>query len=453
LAPATARAFAVELRFHVRLQALLLPLLLACQTQPAFAPKTNDTPEACEARKAKLVALVGALPEQSLGTAFHVELPESTLGSTPGAGSVLEVTETSLVLDGATIDPAAWPVRAKVLSAGHVVYVAAAPDVTIRTLRAAVLPLPRSVKLGLLVRVHAAAALPAEPDTPPEAQTIASRVLTERDPAVRKSLAEKGYAEFSSCPAVSAAVASAGTAPPNGRWPTLHAELARALPSCACGSFDAGAMRALVTAEQRAGTASLGVLPLDFVRDERCEASMGLRSVKRLLEQMEQFDADYAGKITDDSVRFEQVITSDRLLVEFCDALPGETLATLERKKATLYWRVAGSSDCEAWTFAPLAPGAPMGTVRRAAGPHAPAAAFHYWQAAEEISVFGPASSDPPSKPTDERDWACRVSYKLVGVDADSVAFENGRWFFDEATCRAANDAAAAGGCAVTEGG
>jgi hypothetical protein len=437
----------------VRLKALFVSLLFGCQTPPAFAPRTNDTPAACEARKTNLVALVAALPERALGTDLHVELPESTLGAPPGTGPVLELTETSLALDGEALDPAAWPARAKALPPNGVVYVAAAADVTIQTLRAAILPLPRAVKLELLVRVHSTAALPAEPGTPERAQAIAARVLTERDPAVRKTLAEQGYAEFSSCPTLAAAVTAASGAHPNARWPTLHAEFSRALPTCACGSFDAGALRALVTAEQRAGTASLGALPLDFVRDERCEASMGLRSVKRLLTQMESFDADYAGKITDDAVRFDQVITSDRLLVQFCDALPGETLAVLERKKATIYWRVSGSPECEAWTFAPLAPGAQMGTVRRAASPHAPAAAFHYWQAAEEISVFGPASVEPPSKPTDQRDWACRTTYKLSGIDGDSVALENGRWFFDEATCRAANDAAAPGGCAVTEGG
>ncbi|HSU39458.1 MAG TPA: hypothetical protein VLJ38_07820 [Polyangiaceae bacterium] len=436
----------------MRLKTVIFPVLLGCQTHAAFAPPPEDTPAACEARKANLVALVAALPERSLGADLRVELPASTLGSPPAAGPVLELSETTLALDGETLDPNAWAARAKTLPASSVVYVAAAPGVTIRTLRAAVLPVPRSVKLELLVRVHSTASLPADPGTPPAAQNIAARVLTERDPAVRKSLAEQGYAEFSSCPALAGAVTTAGQARPNTRWPALHAELSRALPACACSSFDANALRAVVTAEQRAGTASLGALPLDFVRDERCEASMGLRSVKRLLEQMESFDADYAGKITDDAVRFEQVITSDRLLVEFCDALPGETLASLERKKATVYFRVAGSPECEAWTFAPLAPGAPMGTIRRAAGSHAPAA-FHYWQAAEEISVFGPATIEPPSKPTDERDWPCRTTYKLSGIDGDSVQLENGRWFFDEATCRAASDAAATGGCAVSEGG
>jgi hypothetical protein len=167
---------------------------------------------------------------------------------------------------------------------------------------------------------------------------------------------------------------------------------------------------------------------------------------------MERFDADYAGKITDDALRFEEIITSDRLLVEFCDALPGETLATLQKKKSTLYWRVAGSSECQAWTFAPLSPGAPMGTWKRAASASSPAAAFHYWQAAEEISVFGPVTTDPPSKPTDQKEWACKTSYKLTGIDEDSVTLENGRWFFGEAKCRAANDAAAPGGCPVGPG-
>jgi hypothetical protein len=436
----------------VQARALLLSIVCGCQSHAAFAPQTHDTPAACEEHKAGLVALVAAMPERSLGTDFHTELPESTLGVAPGTGPVLELTETTQALDGETLDGAAWAARAKTLPDHGVLYVAAAPDVTIGALRAAILPVAPSVGLKLLVRVRSAA-LPAEAGTPARAQQIATRLLTEHDPAVQKTLAEQGFAEFSNCPALASAVTTAGTAPPKARWSTLHAELGRSLPACACGSFDAAALRALVTAEQRAGTATLGALPLDFVRDERCEASMGLRSVKRLLEQMERFDTDYAGKITDDAVRFEQVITSDRLLVQFCDALPGETLATLERKKATMYWRVAGSPECEAWTFAPLAPGAAMGTWRRAAGTQGPAAAFHYWQAAEEIAVFGPASADPPSKPTDARDWTCRMNFKLIGIDADSVQLESGRWFFNEAACRASNDAAVQSGCLATQGG
>jgi hypothetical protein len=430
----------------------LLAGLVACQTQAAFSAGANDTPAACEARKQSLVELLGRLPDQALGTDFRTEIPGSTLGAAPGAGPVLEVTEAARFLDGESLDVAAWAARAKTIPAGTTVYVAAAPDVTIRALRAAVLPLPSATNLKLLVRVRSPAQLPAEQGTPARAQELATAVLTEHAAKTRIVTAERGYAEFSRCPALATGVATAGRTRPNARWPALRAELSRAVPQCACDTLDAGALRALVTAEYRAGTASLGAVPLGFVRDERCEASMGLRSVKRLLDQMERFDADYAGKITDDAVRFEEIITSDRLLVEFCDALPGETLATLQKKKATLYWRVAGSSECQAWTFAPLAPGAPLGTWRRAASAAGPASAFHYWQAAEEVSVFGPVATDPPSKPTDSHEWACRTSYKLVGIDEDSVQLENGRWFFTEAKCRASNDAAAPGGC-PTQGG
>lgn len=434
----------------MRPKALLFSILCGCQSHAAFAPQHELDPQACEANKASLISLVGLMPEHALATELRTELPESTLGAAPGAGPVLEVTETSLALDGARLDAAAWGARAQQLPDHGVLYVAAAPDVTIRALRAAVLPVPHATNLKLLVRVKAAskgvmARLNVDPST--------LDVLEARDPATRKAAAERGFAQFSNCPGVAASVTAAGAVSANDRWPTLHGALIKALPACPCNSLDAHALGGLISAEQRAGTATLGALPLDFVRDERCDASMGLRSVKRLLEQMEHFDEDYAGKITDDAVRFEQVITSDRLLVEFCDALPGETLASLERKKATLYWRVTGGSECEAWTFAPISPGAPMGTFRRAATGQNPAAAFHYWQAAEEISVFGPVAADPPSKPTDEREWACRQNFKLVGIDGDSVALESGRWFFTEAACHAAKETAATGGCTTTQGG
>jgi hypothetical protein len=432
---------------------LFLLALAGCQAQQTFSPGPADTPEACEARKQSVVDLLARLPEASLGTDFRTDLPASTLGAAPGAGPVLEVTETATFLDGQALDPATWAEKAKTISPSATVYVAAAPDVTIRALRAAVQPLPSSVTLKLLVRVRSPAALPAEQGTPSRALDLATLVLTEHDAKSRKTAAEKGYSEFAHCPALASGVANAGRAPTNARWTELKKELTTAVPQCACSSFEASALRALITAEHRAGTASLGAVPLGFVRDERCEASMGLRSVKRLLDQMERFDTEYAGKITDDALRFEQVITSDRLLVEFCDALPGETLAALEKKKATLYWRVPGSSECQAWTFAPLAPGAPLGTWRRAQHAQGPAVAFHYWQAAEEISVFGPVITDPPSKPTDKNEWACKATYKLVGIDEDSLKLETGRWFFTESKCRAASDDSAPGGCPVTQGG
>lgn len=431
-------------------RAALAVLVLGSCTPPApaFAPPANDTPQACESRKQGALSLLASLPERGLGAEFRTELPESTLGSAPGTGPVLEVSERTLALDGEAIDAATWATRAQALPASSTLYVAAAPDVTIHTLRVALAPLPNAVTPKLLVRVQSPGTLPNEPGTPARAQAIAARLLTVHDPAARKSLADEGYGEFTNCADLTAAVGSVPAATSRQRWPALRTALGPALSRCACNSFDAGAVRAFMTAEQRAGTATLGALPLAYVRDQRCEASMGLRSVKKLLEQIERFDADYAGRYADDAMRFEQVVTSDRLLVQFCDALPGETLAALERAKATLYLRTAGSAECQAWSFAPLSPGAPLGTLRRVKG--GPPLALHYSQASEEISVFGPATDEPKSLPTDTKEWACRGSHKLVGVERDWLQLENGRWFFNEASCRAADDSAATGGCTAT---
>jgi hypothetical protein len=104
---------------------------------------------------------------------------------------------------------------------------------------------------------------------------------------------------------------------------------------------------------------------------------MPLRSLARLLEQIEEFDAEFAGRYGDDAIRFETVVTNDRLLVQFCDALPGETLAALEKSRRTVWMRLA-SGACEGFTFEPLSPGAPMGTLRRTQPASAAPLAFHY---------------------------------------------------------------------------
>jgi len=420
--------------------------LVACAAaRPVFTPLPNDTPAACESRKQSLANLLGALPERALGADFRTEVPESTLGEAPGSGPVLEVTEKNLVLDGQLLDASAWAERARALPAPGTVYVAAASDVTVHALRAAVLPLPAGVTPKLLVRVQSPGTLPNEPGTPPRAQAVAARLLYVHDPAARQALADDGYREFTNCAELTRAVTSVKASSSRERWPALRAALMPAVARCACDSFDAAALRALVTAEQRAGTATLGALPLAFVRDQRCEASMGLRSVQRLLAQIERFDADFAGRITDDAVRFDQVVTNERLLVQFCDALPGETFAALGRAKGTLFWRAPGTTQCQAWTLAPLSPGAPLGTLRRTKG--GPPLAFHYAQASEEISVFGPAADEPKTLPTDTREWACRTNYKLVGIEPAWIQLENGRWFFDEAACQKASDGDAPNGC------
>src|SRR6185369_322934 len=89
--------------------------------------------------------------------------------------------------------------------------------------------------------------------------------------------------------------------------------------------------------------------------------------------------------------------------------------------------------------------GTPMGTVHRT-GSRAPLA-FHYWQATEEVRWFGP--SEPGSKPTDSRKWACDETFHLTGVDASSLQFDAGRWFFSEAACRRTRDEFRPPGCVL----
>jgi hypothetical protein len=219
-----------------------------------------------------------------------------------------------------------------------------------------------------------------------------------------------------------------------------------AVPRCACSSLDTAGLAVLLLAEQRAGTAALGALPLAFMRDERCGATMPLRSIQRLLEQVEEFDAEFAGRYADDAIRFETVVTNDRLLVQFCDALPGETLAALQKAKRTV-WVPLAFGVCQGLTFEPLSPGAPMGTLRLKRGDTLPPLAFHYWQAAEEISIYGPVPADTPTKPTDQREWPCRVSYKLTGIEPEFVAHETGRLYFDESACAISLVESTPGGC------
>jgi hypothetical protein len=428
-------------------RSLLFPLLVlvpaACRESSGRAAEAPLSPEACEREKTALGELLQALPKDTLRTELAA-LPESSVGVPPHEGPVLEVSEQSLRLDGQPIPPAELAARFG-SAAPKRLYVAAAPETTIGRLRSVTAPLPRTIELSLLVRMRRGKGVTAHaPGASARARAIIDAVLSAPDARVRQEKLREGYAELASCTALADAVARANQAPERERWAKLRDGALAALPSCPCDSLSGPSLRALFAADQRAGTASLAAVPLSFVRDERCNASMPLRSVARLLEQIEKFDEEYAGKWQDDALRFEQVITNDRLLVQFCDALPGETLAALQRAKRSIYFRAPGRDDCDAWSFEPLSLGAPMGTVRRNSG----GSAFHYWQAAEEISLFGPLVPGAPSKPTDERDWPCKITHKLTAIDADAITLESGRWFFTEAACRAAPATTAVGGCA-----
>lgn len=458
--------------------ALLTTGSAGCQSRPA-ARAATETPAVCQERQQRLVGFLGQLPDTTLSTTLRVELPESTLGAVPGSGPVLEISEEGLGLDGQwTSDPSprdaaaaerrlkrvsAWvdgwqsrsasSVTSRTQSAGvparsqrPSLYVAAAQDIDVRTLRSYLGVIPESVDVKLLLRTRAfAKEARAGSKDADRAHAIAVELLSESDPVRRRTLAAEGYARATQCDAVPRAVASADARPAAERWPTLRAALLEVLPRCHCGDLDTDALQQVLAAEQRAGAATLGWIPLSFLRDPRCGASMPLRSVGKLVRQIEAFDAEFSGGWQGDALRFEEVLGAERLTEYFCNALPGETLAAQQRASATLYWRVPGSDACQGWRFEPLSPGAPMGTWRRVDADAKEPLAFHYWQAAEEIRVFGPAAD---SKPTDQRPWRCDENYRLTSVDRSSIGLEKGRWYFDAATCRAAPaDAAQLAGC------
>src|SRR5690606_12577970 len=421
------------LRMGLGLVLVAGPLALSACRQASSAPvESPASPEQCEAGKRDLLALLEHLPARALAAPTRVPLPESLLGRAPGSGPVLELDARSASFDseplpGGTLAERveALRVRAAGLVSGDV-FVAAAPDVDVRTLRAHLSALPESLTAHLLVRTRAAR-VASDGSTPGDtgaAATIAAELLAERDPGARAALARDAYQQFSRCDAVAHAVASVEGKPHDRRWPALRGALLEAVPRCACGELDATSLKQVVVAEQRAGTMTLATLPASFLRDVRCEASMPLRSVQKLLRQIEDFDQEFAGSFGRDEVRFEDVVTNERLLNVFCNALPGETLASVQRAHAHVYFRPSDGSPCEPWQFEPLSPGAPMGTWRRVSG--APLA-FHYWQAAEAIRLFGPVPDGAPSKPTDTGPWSCDETKKLVGVDATSVALEQGR--------------------------
>jgi hypothetical protein len=391
----------------------------------------------------------------------------STLGRVPGAGPVLEISATDMILDGEMVrehDLAQrvrrfdeWasstfagktppPERAGATKTnGPVLYVAVGPELDVQTLRALLVRVPEFVELRLLVRTPAPKGGPEERGATDSARELSKRLLFEPDARRRKAIADEGYRAFSECSPLTTALSSVAETDPKRRWPALRAALDGALPGCACGSLDAPNLQLVVSAEQRAGAASLGWVPLSFLRDDRCDASMPLRAMQKLVRQIEAFDEEFSAGVDRDALRFGDVLENDRLRVYFCDALPGETLSAKARVHATLFFRAPGADACEGWTFEPLSLGTPMGTLRRT-GPRSKLA-FHYWQATEEVRLFGPLDPDSPSKPTDSRKWACDETLRLTGVDASSLQVEGGRWFFSEAACNRTRDEFRPPGC------
>jgi hypothetical protein len=385
------------------------------------------------------VQLLHRLPEQAMSLDTRVTLPTSTLGGGLGPGTILELSESWVAVDGvpiegktheATVAEVGTRLAALPLPApeGNVLYVAAASNTDMRTLQAYLRAVPRSFAPKVLFGAPSLAQ-----DKTLSSHDLAARVFAERDATRRQALAKEGYAAYSGCPAVDRAVAAVEGVGAEARWPALRKGVLEAIGSCRCEQLDSENLGSLLVAEQRSSGVAIGSLLVDFLGDERCSAAMPLRSLQQVLGDVEEFEEEFSGQWQGEALEFEEILTSDRLLVALCNALPGDTLASLQRAGRTLYFKTP--SGCQPWQFGAQSPGAPMGTWRRTGGIPA---ALHYRQFAEELRLFGPLPA-PESQPTDEGPWACSQDFKLDSVEADSVGLEHGgRWFFSEAACLAA---------------
>jgi hypothetical protein len=400
-----------------------------------------------------LIELLESLPDKGLGLRGRADLPVASLGGVIGAGRVLDITPDEVSLDGRAVAGETVAARLRALaqqleadaeptpeSPGvprPLLYVAAPGTLDVRTLRQHLAVVPRGYDVQLVFQAPA-------PDRAALGTSgrASERLLSEPDLPTRHELARQAYGEHARCEPVRKAVDGVGAGDPDERWPALRSALLEALPRCDCEALDTEPLRELLLAEQRAGAAVVGSVPVDFMRDERCGASFGLSPVQKVLDEIVAFDEQFSGQYAHESVDFAQVVTNDRLLNYMCPALPGETLAALSRARHTLYWKVRGVEQCQAWRLEPLEPGSNMGTWRRQGSESSPLA-VHYWQGAEEIRLFGPVRG-AASKPTDEHTWACEQEFKMRGIDPSSIELESGRWFFDRAACQRASDGEAA---------
>ena len=441
----------------LRITALgVLASCLCCQPSASTPAAAAPNPEQCRRSRASLLDLLESLPEKGLGLRGRADLPVASLGGVIGAGRVLDVSEDTLLLDGQSLsgDTLAARLRtlAEQLAAGAeptpespgvprpLLYVAAPGGMDVRTLRGYLAVIPRGYDVQLVFQ----APIPERPATGAGA-SVSERLLTEPDLPTRQQLAREAYREHARCEPVQNAVDGVAAGDPHERWPALRKALLSALPQCDCEMLDGEPLRELLLAEQRAGAAAVGAVPIDFMRDERCGASFGLNPVQKVLDEIQAFDEQFSGKYDRESLDFAQVISNERLLTYLCPALPGETLAALSRARHTMYWKIRGVEQCQAWQLVPLEPGSNMGTWRRQGRDGSPLA-VHYWQGAEEIRVFGPVQGST-SKPTDEHPWACDQEFKLRGIDPASIELESGRWFFEREACQRASDDAAFPGC------
>ncbi len=414
--------------------------VVACSAR-ASTPANGRT---CEERRAHLMQVLNELPREGLAAPIEVALPSSTLSGTFGKGTILELAGTRLAVNGVEIaakeqSEQLAALRRLVAEADSElpIYIAAAWDVDVATLHPYLEAIPEQYELKLLYSVPPAPLSPNQAESTQD-DDLASAVLAERDVSKRRSIADGGYGHLVQCDAVQAALPALEGVGVRERWPRVRELMLEKLPACQCENINADPLRHLLVAEQRAGTVALGAIPANFLRDRRCSAAMPLDTTQQVLDEIDEFDAEFAGDWKDDALVFDKVVTNDRLLVYMCVARPEETLAYVQAKSKELYWKVPGSNQCQAWRFEQLARNAPMGTWRRV-GEGEPLA-IHYRQGASEIRLFGPVAGGS-SKPTDAGPWGCNEDLEMASVDDRSIDLEdNGRWYFDKASCEAAPD-------------
>jgi hypothetical protein len=441
--------------------------LSACQAHPAV-PGDKRT---CEQRRSELLAVVAGLPEQSLAMPIKTRLPSSSLSGSFHRGATLELNDPSLVLDG---QPLTGKTRQEFFDALKAALarlteatpgrklrlnLALAPTTDIHTLQAYLANIPTTIELEILFTTPTPPASPLLAASGADENRPESRVLTARDPKARAAAAHEGYAQYSDCDGVALAVSATDPLDATTRWPQLKSRMLQAIPTCKCSDIDADGLRNLLVAEQRAGSVALGSVPGDFLRDIRCSASMPLRSIQQVLDDIDKFDAEFAGDWREDGLQFEQVVTNERLLNYLCTAMPGETLEALQRDTSTLYWRAPGTTACQAWQFQPLSRGSPMGLWQRTAAPGLkPKLVFEYRMGGNEMRLFGPITDgepvaepavDPATGETPDDDaFPCDQNLHLISVDDSSIQLKSGgSWFFNEAACRAAPANTAFVGC------
>lgn len=397
----------------------------------------------CEERQHQLVSVLHSLPDQTLNSPLSVPLPSAALAGAFGKGPVLEVFESRALFDGSEVPGNTREERVRALAMAippttsvSPLYVAATANVDMRTLQSylAVVPDAYDLRLAFVRPAEAPGAHPAPDEPNAEDTEFSEKLLLERDPAARRRIAASGYQKYSDCEAVDAAARASVAAPEATRWPTLKRSMIEAIPRCECSDINPDGLRNLLSAEQRAGNVALGSMPAAFLKDVRCKASMPLRTVQQVLADVENFEVEFSGSWDETGVRFEEVVTNERLLNYLCSAMPGELFESVSAEFATVYLKTAKAPQCRAYRLEPVARGAVFGTLR-STETSAANTSYHYRLGGNDLRVFGPLPS-AESRATDEGPWACNKDLKLSGSDSTSISVEGGgRFYFTRGAC------------------